>query len=34
MDVSDPTKQVMEMLEFEPDTPTRFYVLEKVTGKQ
>lgn len=34
MDVSDTTKQVMEMLEFEPESPTQFFVLDKFTGKQ
>jgi hypothetical protein len=34
MDVSDVRKQLMEMLEYEPNTPTQFYVLDKFTGKQ
>ncbi|KAL6416054.1 retinal pigment epithelial membrane family protein [Ilyonectria robusta] len=33
MDVSDTTKQLMEALEYEPESPTQFYVLEKITGK-
>ncbi|KAH8881041.1 hypothetical protein GQ53DRAFT_889010 [Thozetella sp. PMI_491] len=33
MDVSDNTKQVMEMLEYEPDVPTFFFVLDKFSGK-
>jgi hypothetical protein len=34
MDVSDTTKQVAEMVEFEPHTPTLFFVLDKFTGQQ
>lgn len=34
MDVSDVKKPVMEMLEYEPDSPTQVFVLEKMTGKQ
>ncbi|KAL3475742.1 carotenoid oxygenase [Aspergillus californicus] len=33
MDVSDTTKQVMEMLEYEPGSPTQFFVLDKFSGK-
>ncbi|KAL8375618.1 hypothetical protein RB595_006948 [Gaeumannomyces hyphopodioides] len=33
MDVSDTTKPVMEMLVFEPESPTQFFVLDKFTGK-
>ncbi|CRK28364.1 hypothetical protein HYQ45_000652 [Verticillium longisporum] len=32
MDVSDITKPVMEMIEYEPDTPIQFFILE-LTGK-
>ena len=34
MDVSDTTKQIMEILEVEANTPTLFFVLDKFTGKQ
>lgn len=34
MDVSDVKKPVMEMLEYEPDSPTQIFVLEKMSGKQ
>lgn len=34
MDVSDPSKPVMEMLTFEPESPTQFFVLDKFTGEQ
>ncbi|EMR65016.1 putative lignostilbene- -dioxygenase protein [Eutypa lata UCREL1] len=33
IDVSDTTKQIMEMLEVEANTPTLFFVLDKLTGK-
>ncbi|KAH6661203.1 carotenoid oxygenase [Truncatella angustata] len=33
MDVSDTTKQLMHMIEYEPHSPTQFFVLEKATGK-
>ncbi|KAJ3456149.1 hypothetical protein MRS44_016172 [Fusarium solani] len=33
MDVSDVKKPVMEMLEYEPDSPTQIFVLEKMSGK-
>ncbi|KAI1839906.1 hypothetical protein JX265_005748 [Neoarthrinium moseri] len=32
MDVSDMTKQVMNMIEYEPESPTQFFVLDKMTG--
>jgi hypothetical protein len=34
MDVSDTTKQVMEVIEFEADAQTLFFVLNKPDGKQ
>jgi carotenoid cleavage dioxygenase-like enzyme len=34
MDISDTTKQVAQMLEFEPESPTQFFVLDKETGAQ
>jgi len=34
MDVSDTTKPIMEMLEYEAEVPTQFYVLRKTDGKQ
>jgi carotenoid cleavage dioxygenase-like enzyme len=34
MDVSDLSKQVMEMIEYEPESPTMFFVLDKFTGEQ
>lgn len=34
MDVSDMTKPMMEMLEYEPQSPTSFLVLDKETGRQ
>lgn len=34
MDVSDMTKQVMHMIEYEPESPTQFFVLDKLTGTQ
>ncbi|CAK7198349.1 hypothetical protein SEUCBS139899_001010 [Sporothrix eucalyptigena] len=33
MDISDMTKQVMNMIEYEPESPTQFFVMEKITGK-
>ncbi|KAF6836466.1 retinal pigment epithelial membrane family protein [Colletotrichum musicola] len=33
MDVSDTTKPMVEMLCFEPNTPTEYYVLDKISGK-
>jgi len=34
MDVSDTTKPVMDMLVYEPESPTEFFVLDKFTGEQ
>ena len=34
MDVSDTTKQLAQMLEYEPESPTQFFVLDKETGEQ
>ncbi|KAK9775669.1 putative Carotenoid oxygenase [Seiridium cardinale] len=33
MDVSDTTKQLFYMLEYEPESPTQFFVLDKESGK-
>ncbi|KIX09239.1 uncharacterized protein Z518_00318 [Rhinocladiella mackenziei CBS 650.93] len=33
MDVSDMTKQLMHMIEYEPDSPTQFFVLDKFSGE-
>ncbi|KAI0177200.1 carotenoid oxygenase [Pestalotiopsis sp. NC0098] len=32
MDVSDTTKQLSQMLEYEPESPTEFFILDKETG--
>lgn len=34
MDVSDTTKQLSQMLEYEPKSPTEFFILDKETGAQ
>ncbi|KAF7517656.1 hypothetical protein G7054_g13739 [Neopestalotiopsis clavispora] len=34
MDISDTTKQVAQMLEYEPESRTQFFVLDKETGAQ
>lgn len=34
MDVSDTTKPMSDMLQFEPNTPTQFFVLNKNDGRQ
>ncbi|KAL0933655.1 retinal pigment epithelial membrane family protein [Colletotrichum truncatum] len=33
MDVSDTSKPMVDMLQFEPNTPTQFFVLNKIDGK-
>lgn len=34
MDLSDTTKGFLQSMIYEPDSPTEFYVLDKITGKQ